>query len=246
MSWGEQVFRYCERGQDPSFWAEPLNAVSNAGFLVIAGLAAVRARRLPEEASSTADRCAIWFLVVLAIAIGIGSFLFHTFATRWSRLADVVPIAIFMLGYLTFALRFFLDWGWGRIGMGVGVFIAASAVAATVSCPTQLTGITTFAREPCLKGTMGYAPALMALLLTGALIRQNHPAGRVLLNAAGLFLAAMILRWIDMRTCGWFSLLSHPFGTHVMWHLINALTVHLLLTAAIDAVAARASGATRA
>lgn len=41
MSWVEQVFNYCERGADPSFWAEPVNAVSNGAFLVAAVLAIV-------------------------------------------------------------------------------------------------------------------------------------------------------------------------------------------------------------
>lgn len=243
MSWGEQVFRYCERGQDPSFWAEPLNAVSNAGFLIVAALAVSRVRRTPAIPGSSVERYALWLLVLLSIAIGVGSFLFHTYATRWSRLADVAPIAIFMLGYLTFALRVFLDWSWRRIGGGVAIFIAASAIAATASCPSQLTAVTTFVRDPCLKGPMGYAPALIAMLLTGTLLKENHPAGRVLLTAAGIFLAAIILRWIDTRTCGWFSLLGHTFGTHVMWHFLNAFTVHMLLSAAIDAVQQRSAGA---
>lgn len=40
MSLGEKLFLYCERAQDPSFWAEPLNAVSNAAFLIAAFVAA--------------------------------------------------------------------------------------------------------------------------------------------------------------------------------------------------------------
>ncbi len=32
--WGAKIYNYCERGQDRAFWAEPLNAVSNAAFIM--------------------------------------------------------------------------------------------------------------------------------------------------------------------------------------------------------------------
>ncbi len=230
-AWTDQVFRYCERGQDPAFWAEPLNAISNAGFLIAAGLAATRLRHLEQPA------VAARLLVALTAAIGIGSFLFHTFATRWSRLADVVPISAFMIVYLAFALRNFLGWTSKQIGMAVAVFLLASGLAATISCPGQLTAVTTFVREPCLKGTMGYAPALIALLLVGGTLRARHPAGPKLLFAAGIFLAAMILRWVDTRACPWTMLLGSARGTHALWHVLNALMLHILLTAAFTTAA---------
>jgi hypothetical protein len=241
MSWNDQVFRYCERGQDPTFWAEPLNAVSNVGFLVIAGLAA---RRLASEtrcpgsgaAHGGPGRFALGMLIALAALIGVGSFLFHTFATRWSRLADVLPIGLFMVGYLGFALRAFLGWSWFRILAAVVAFLVVTGIAASISCSSAgPIGITTFAREPCLKGTMGYAPALIALLLVGALLHQQHPVSRQLLLAAGMFLAAMVLRWIDRDACPFTWLLGSPRGTHALWHLLNAATLHVLLGAAFAA-----------
>jgi hypothetical protein len=33
MDWGK-VYSYCERGGDPTFWAEPLNAISNGAFII--------------------------------------------------------------------------------------------------------------------------------------------------------------------------------------------------------------------
>ena len=242
MSWGEQVFRYCERGQDAAFWAEPFNALSNAGFVVVAAIAATRLHRVHDTRTDRTGRTAVAALIALAVLIGLGSFLFHTFATRWSRLADVAPIGAFMLAYLAFALHQFLGWTWTRIAAALAIFLAATAIAATLSCPSQLSAVTTFAREPCLKGTMGYAPALAALTLTGALLRRAHPAGRALLIAAGLFLAAMLLRWIDMRSCGWTTLLGRPRGTHALWHLLNAATLHVLLGAAIANLRARHAG----
>ena len=64
MDWDARIFRYCERGGDAAFWAEPVNAATNAAF-IIAALLALRellrdywAQRRPldaEVAEATAD-----------------------------------------------------------------------------------------------------------------------------------------------------------------------------------------------
>jgi hypothetical protein len=239
-SWSEQVFRYCERARDAAFWAEPFNAVSNAGFLVVAIWGLLRLRRLRSEASqSPAGTALLATLVGLTAAIGVGSFLFHTFATRWSRLADVVPIAAFMACYLAFALRVFLGLPPWRIALCLGAFLAASVLMSSIACPVSLASATRFAREPCLKGTMGYVPALAALVLVGSLVRKRHAAGHMLTIAAGLLLLAMLMRWLDARSCTTVILFGRPRGTHALWHLINAATLAVLLSAAFDALGRR-------
>jgi len=108
VSWWDQVFRYCERGSDPSFWAEPLNAVSNAAFILAAIAAGISYTRRPRNEPAPG----VIALILLVFIIGIGSFLFHTFATRWAAMADVIPIGIFMLSYLGYALRSYLKLNW--------------------------------------------------------------------------------------------------------------------------------------
>ena len=66
---------YCER-TDASFWSEPLNALTNLAFLVAAILIARWARR--ERGRLSWDAAV---LAALAALVGVGSFLFHTFAT---------------------------------------------------------------------------------------------------------------------------------------------------------------------
>ena len=34
MTLGERVFIYCERGTNEALWAEPNNAITNAGFFL--------------------------------------------------------------------------------------------------------------------------------------------------------------------------------------------------------------------
>ena len=101
MDWRSKVYIYCERGLDPQFWAEPLNAVSNAAFIV-AGLAALYRLSTRRDINRGTD---VWLLSGLVLVIGTGSFLFHTFAEQWASLADVLPISLFILGFLFVALR---------------------------------------------------------------------------------------------------------------------------------------------
>ena len=84
---------YCER-LDPGLWAEPINALANLAFLV----AAFAAWRLTNQCRSMSVETGL--LIGLMLAIGTGSGLFHTFATSWARVLDVLPILLFQIAYL--------------------------------------------------------------------------------------------------------------------------------------------------
>ena len=66
-------------------------------------------------------------LIAVTALVGIGSALFHTVATRWAGLADVIPIGVFILGYLALALRRFLGLGVVATGAGLAAYFAVSA-----------------------------------------------------------------------------------------------------------------------
>lgn len=231
MSLAEKIFIYCERGQDPSFWAEPLNAASNAAFLVAALAAARELLADPPGRRSVAAA----LLVALTFVIGTGSFLFHTYATRWASLADTIPIAIFMLAYFAFALRRFLGLDWALVAIGLAAFFVAIRYAGTVQCDYgELLPITARRGARCLNGTVGYAPAFLALLGTGAaLAALRHPAARLLILASGVFLVSMTFRTLDIELCELTRIAGRVCGTHFMWHILNGLTLYILLRAAI-------------
>ena len=201
MGWNTAIDAYCER-VDPSFWAEPVNAFTNFAFLLAAGVAFRAARR--------EDRIdpAIGLLVALMVAIGIGSFLFHTVATRWAALADTTPITLFILTYFVLIMRrgFGLRWLWA-LAFGLA-FLPASA-AIQVLARALVGGL--------LGGSTGYLPALLALLVCGGLLLwQGWPGGRGLLLGAALFAVSLTFRTLDRPLC---DLL--PLGTHFVWHLLN-------------------------
>ena len=227
MNWTEQIFNYCERGSDPAFWAEPLNAVTNGAFM-IAMLAA--GRRLARVSSGRHNGCerSLWLLTALVGVIGIGSFLFHTLATRWSLIADVLPITLFMLGYLAFALRVYLGAPWLVIAAALVAFYFASGALSGLKCQSGA-GL-----EPCFNGSLGYLPAFASLLVIGLLARKREPGtARLLMTGAGVFLVSLTFRTLDMSLCAATAIGGHARGTHFIWHTFNGLLLYLLLAAGI-------------
>jgi hypothetical protein len=207
--WTTQIDAYCER-VDPSFWAEPVNALTNLSFLLAAAFAYREVRR-----DGTLEP-GVGLLLGLMLAIGIGSFLFHTLATRWAALADTLPITLFILCYLTLTLRrgFGLGWLWA-VALGLGFLPLSGLVAAGAAAVTG--GL--------LGGSSGYLPALAALVVCGALLRtRNTEAGRGLLVAAGLFLVSLTFRTLDQPLCP-----LVPLGTHFLWHLLNGVLLGYLV-----------------
>lgn len=196
---------YCER-LGPGLWAEPLNAVSNLAFIV-AGLLLVAALRRADTAVRRDP--AIVALVVLLFAIGIGSTLFHTFAVVWAALADVVPIALFILLYMYLALRRLVALPLWGCGLGLAVVLAL-----TVGMPLAF-GFS----------VSTYGVALAAMLIVGGFLHfaRRHPAGPRILAAAGLFAVSLALRTADLPLCA-----ALPVGTHYFWHLLNAAVLYSL------------------
>jgi hypothetical protein len=206
--WTTPIDLYCER-LDASFWAEPVNALTNAAFLVAAGAAFGLWRR-----EGRGDM-AVLALILTVVAVGLGSFAFHTLATRGAMLLDVVPIGVFIYGYFLLALRRFLKLSWpAALGLLVGFILLSH-------------GLATLVPRAVLNGASGYLPALAALIVIGLMVRQS-PAGGAMLWAAGLFTAALILRIVDLDVCG-----TVPVGTHFLWHVLNAAVLFTVLRGAI-------------
>jgi len=210
MPWSTPVDLYCERA-DPSFWAEPVNALTNAAFLIAALLAFL------EWHHRTRRDLAQLALIGVVALVGLGSFLFHTMSTRGAALFDVIPIAVFIYGYFFLALRRFLGL---RVlpasALFVGFVIASNATSWAVPAGA-------------LNGSVSYVPALAALAVVGWLIR-HQAEGKPVLLAAALFTMSLGLRSVDLLVCDAF-----PLGTHFVWHILNAVVLYLLLHAAITA-----------
>jgi hypothetical protein len=190
---------YCER-TDPSYWAEPVNAVTNAAFLIAAWIMwrRVRGQGLPMAVT----------LVAILTAIGIGSYLFHTYAQVWAATADVVPIVIFILVYVFAATRDFLGMEtW--ISLGVAVLFVPYAAAMTLL----------FELLPFFEVSSFYWPVPVLIVVYALLLAFRHPAtARGLGIGAVVLIVSLVFRSLDETVCA-----TVPLGTHFMWHILNAV-----------------------
>jgi hypothetical protein len=193
---------YCER-LGPGLWAEPVNALTNVGFLVAAWACWSLARR------SGALTAPVVVLIALVGAVGVGSMLFHTFATPWARVLDVVPILLFQLHFLWLYTR-----GVVRLPRPASALAVAAVLAAAL-------GARLF--PSMLNGSLTYVPALLVLLGLGIYhLRFSKHAPAALIAAAGLFALSIVLRAVDSHACAYVEV-----GTHFLWHLLNAVVVYL-------------------
>lgn len=200
---------YCERVV-PGLIAEPVNALSNIAFL-IAAWAMWRLAKQQRKQVPTGLR----LLIALAVAIGVGSGLFHTFATTWASLLDVIPIALFQLWFLWLYSRQIMRLKYSYSGALLVLFYFASDFS------QQFTNL--------FNGSLSYVPAFLVLLGLGIYHYQQHKhEPLVLLGAAGVFLLALSFRTFDQMACPYFSI-----GTHFLWHLCNGVLLYLSARALI-------------
>ncbi len=199
MDWFRAVDGYCER-LGPGYWAEPVNALTNAAFLV----AAAYGWRLASRADDTGGR----LLAANLAVIGMGSYLFHTHAVVWALFADVLPIQTFILIYLCLATRRFFGASWLVAAIATLAFVPASRAVAA--------GITALAGP--LNGSAGYLPVpILLAAFAVALARRTPATARGLAVGTALLAVSLAFRTIDAAVCGvW------PLGTHFLWHLLNA------------------------
>ncbi len=194
---------YCER-LEPGLWAEPINAVTNAAFFIGAFFAYLVARR-----ENAIDARSIT-LILLMCAIGTGSTLFHTFATKATQLSDVLPILFYQIAFIWFYALYVMKLGAMKTS---GLFIVFMI----------LTVLSEMAPAHILNGSLGYAPAILFLIGFGVWhfkTKQNEP--RVLLLAGVVFAVSLTFRSIDMAVCE-----SLEIGTHFLWHCLNGYVLYL-------------------
>jgi len=199
MDWFASIDGYCER-LGPAYWAEPVNAVTNAAFLVAAAVMAWRLRGAHLPLANA--------MVVLLAVIGLGSFLFHTHAERWAALADTTPILAFILVYLYASSRDYLRLSKPWSLVSVGLFFPFAAVLVPL-----------FAQVPVLSASAGYLPVVVLIAGYAVVLARRAPeTARGLALGAGLLFVSITLRSLDMPLCE-----SWPIGTHFAWHLLNGL-----------------------
>ncbi len=198
MDWFQEIDGYCER-LTPAYWAEPINAVTNAAFLIAAF---IMWRRVRGQGMPLA-----MLLVLILATIGIGSYLFHTHAQVWAALADVAPILLYILVYI-FAINRDV---WQMRPLPAAMVTALFIPYAAATLPL-------FQLVPGLGGSAAYAPVPLLILIYAFLLRNRTPeTARGLAIGAFILIASITFRALDEPLC-----MQLPLGTHFMWHILNA------------------------
>lgn len=202
MEWTRYVDGYCER-LGPGLLAEPANAVTNLAFIAAALWLWRRARGVERV------------LVVLLFLIGVGSGLFHTFAQAWAGLADVLPIAGFVLVYVYAANRHFWGLSAALSVLGAALFVPYAAAAASV-----------FGQVPGFAVSAIYWPVPLMIAIYAVALRRRLPeVAQGLAIGAGILCLSLVARSVDEAVCA-----TVPVGTHFMWHLLNATMLGWMIT----------------
>jgi len=196
---------YCER-LDPSFWAEPLNAISNIAFIVAGVAILIKLKKI--GLTSTWTRVLAWNATV----VGIGSFIFHTLAVVWAKWADVLPIMVFMCLVFFYFLK--------------KVFRLSTLVTSLFLLGFFIVGFLLETKVPrYFNGSISYSHALISLALIAYLTRKRRDElGPWMIWTAPLFFLSLIFRTIDSDICS-----TLPIGTHYLWHTLNGIMIWMLL-----------------
>lgn len=199
---------YCERTA-AGLLAEPLNAFSNASFLIAAWAAWTLAKRTGKTTLE------IGALIALGFAVGVGSILWHTYPTNTTLILDIVPIVLFIMWYI---------WVYARKVAGMRPLSAGGAVAAFLAA-------TYFALSyaKILHGAPVYTPGLLVVLLLGIYHALGRKTARsLLLLTAGVYFTALFFRTVDQEVCNFMTT-----GTHFVWHSLIGLVTYLAMRALI-------------
>ncbi len=200
---------YCERAGDAGAFAEPLNLITN-GFFIIAAVMVGRALLRNKPQGTISD---LWLLTLILFMIGVGSGLWHWQPSQATLLMDVIPITLFMNLYLISALRRLFALSWLRVMAWWGLYLVITVVSQKY-LPADM-----------LNGTVMYLPTYATMLaLAYGLMRRNRALGRVMLTVTGVWTLSLVARTLDLEICA-----SLAFGTHFLWHTLNAWVLWRLL-----------------
>jgi hypothetical protein len=206
------IDNYCERNNQPDFFAEPLNLITNIFFIIGAILAF---RFLQKNKQLLLKNWDIIFLIITLAAIGFGSGAFHSVPNQATLLMDVIPIGIFMHLYIVVFFR--------RV-VGLNMVFSVAALIAFIALGMVFQK--TFSPET-LNGTIMYVPAystLILMVLILCFIKQS-PLYLHLIYTAVIWTFSLAFRTMDMDICSY----TGGVGTHFLWHTLNAIVLYRLI-----------------
>ena len=203
------AFGLCERAAHGPL-EEPLNMLSNMLFFVVA-IAILRYYRTHPDLKGKW----IWdlhVLTILIVVIGVGSSVFHAYPSPLSELFDIIPIVAFILLFFT----------------SIIVRIGKTNAFQTIICLMAFASTTHFfvTQFPnALNDSIGYLSSMGALVMIAIYLNmKRRPSSQQFLLAALLGVVSLFFRSVDNGVCE-----TIPFGTHFLWHSLNAALIYVVM-----------------
>ena len=214
---------YCE-AIGPGIAAQPANAWSNAGFVLVGLLILADAGRRFGAGRMARDVRTAWLYGSVAVFLGVGSFAFHGSMRAWGGYIDVLSMHAFIAFVLAYDLGRIHRWSWGRFVSWFVVLLTAFAAAIGIVPPEH--GKTLF----------GVFVLIVLLVEAAVSYPRMRPWAPIRLDprripwfwtGLGLFIVATII-WNLSRTGGVWCEPESLVQGHAVWHLLTASSVGAL------------------
>lgn len=138
--------------------------------------------------------------------VGLGSFIYHTARNSITLIFDAVPIYIFILYALFFALKELFE-SKAKASLVLGGFFLLEVI------------LSIYAPREFLNGSIRHLTAIAFISVLGVLLFRKY-GGKIkmpIMSVIGLYGFAILFRSIDMAVCN-----IIPIGTHFLWHTLAA------------------------
>lgn len=195
---------YCERTAN-SFFAEPINLVTNLAFFV----SAIFTYKMLKTKNI---KNSIYHLFPWPIfLIGLGSTSWHFYRSSITLLFDAIPIHIFLGLSLFLLLKKLVKSTNLTVGI-IGIFILFQ-IFLTLNFPHLLNS-----------SIRHIVNAILLFILILWTYKKFGKAALQLFFVFAVYVAGIIFRTIDIQVCPIF-----PLGTHFLWHLMVAWGAYLIV-----------------
>ncbi len=206
-----EIPTYCERVGKSGVFAEPVNVISNISFLISAYLIF---RYLKRNHSKDVS---LYLLAIFTAFIGLGSTIFHIFATPISLLPDSIPIYLTMIIFLWTFLKNTL--GNQKIATIITVCFVGLQTFLYLSGFRNVGNVT-------IRHIVNIVGIPLLILLAH---KKYFKSINYLYATLVIYIIAMVLRATEPLICPAF-----PMGTHFTWHILLAAIPYLGVLFLID------------
>lgn len=211
----------CERQHPEGIFAEPLNVLSSIFFFVAAWVIFEKCKNHPEIKFE--KKLDIHILNFLMFAIGLSSMIFHMAPSKYTELMDIAFIVTFInLYFLSFLIR-----------------MAHLKTFAIIVCFVALTGFSHMlvSQFPnAMNDSIAYLSTVITVIFMAIFLKKKKRAGAKDFGyVAVLGVISLTFRSIDNYVCD-----TVQFGTHFMWHSLNAVIIYLLMNQLVRSINRRA------